>query len=239
MYDLAPSDETSEKRIAWFTSILAVGLVIAFATQNAIAGAVLPSLYSGSRLFRTGAWILRTDDDKVRGRICFTFYLSSACWMGSVAAFATVLSFIAISSITGDDPDMDEFAATMITLIVCVLISSVLGVAATIAAVSNQIRVWVHPRLHGWLDQQASEDAYPKRPYETFNYAVFVLATSLAFPILAIGCLTLLRSASGIRGLIFLVGGPIGIVTAYMWLSERIIASCPAEYWAIPSRSNS
>ncbi len=226
------SEEKPQKiRHPSFLATLFLGALVFLATQNAIAGAVLPSLQSGYRLFRTGLWILRNDEEPIRGKVCFVFYLSAAFWMGSAAAFLSMLLFGAISEFTGNNPDMDRFAAIMITLTCCVAISSLFGIASILAALKNRIRVWVHPGLQDISDGSPNLVACYETDDDEFNYAIFVVATSLAFPLFAIGCATLVKNPTEAKALAVLLGGSLVTVISYAWLSSRVIANYPAECW--------
>lgn len=215
--------------LSFFASIF-LGILVFLTTQNAIAGAVLPSLQGGQRLFRTGLWILRNDEEPVRAKVCFAFYLSAAFWMGSAVAFSTFILFTAIHAFTGNNPNMDQLAATMITLASCVAISSLFGLAAIIMAIRNRVRVWVHPGFQDTSDALHLA-TYDESDFDKFNYAIFVVTTSLAFPPLAIGCAALAMIHSGLLAFIVLLGGPLVTLIAYIWLSSRIIATCPGDCW--------
>lgn len=213
-----------------FVALLIAGLIIFLLTKIPIAGAILPGVRAGWNSLSTGIWILRTDERRGRGRICAAFCLAVAFWKAAAVAFISVLAFIAMLYVFGDDPDMDRFAATMLMLAGGVTVTAVIGLAASVAAATIHIRVWIHPRLREMTDDKLRAlEELPLRP--GFNHAVFVLATSLAVPPLAICAFCLIEFVSMQFTLAILFFGPFLAVTGYMWLSSRILATHPAECW--------
>ena len=78
-------------------------------------------------------------------------------------------------------------------------------------------------------DDLRAIESLPVRPF--FNHAVFVLATSLAFPVLVLNCLMLVDFKSGLFTLAVLTTGPLLVFAAYVWTATRIIANNPGECW--------
>jgi hypothetical protein len=220
----------NRKSTAQFTTLLISGSILYFATDNAIAGAVLPSVHAAWKSFRTGLWVLNVDPDRTRARICSAFYAATALWQAAAAAFGSVLVFILIASLTGKEPDMNDFIATMVVLTSGVVLTTVLGLIAIFAAAVNAKRVWIHPKLRQKTRNDLLNIAALPGQIE-FNYAIFVLATSLAFPVLAFSCLLLIDPASDVLAPVLLLFGVCISVVVYCWLSSRIIAQHPAECW--------
>ncbi len=187
-------------------------------------------------------WLRRSDPDGSRSSACWIFYLATGCWKGAAAALATIGLFVVIVVLTGQNPDMEEFVVTMITLICGVCLCTVAGVLAIRTALKRQIRVWVHPRLYDFLDTNLSQTTKRGRPWYGVNHAIFVVATTLFFPYLATvtGMLIVVAGNAGARdaditaGLILtglLVAGPLALLPVYIWLSSRVIAQSPHECW--------
>ena len=86
---------------------------------------------------------------------------------------------------------MDEFVATMWVLIIGVVLNTALGMAATVAAVIGEIRVWVHPRLQSAFHGDLRWAARQSCRYPGFNYAIFVVGTALVFPLVTLGAILL------------------------------------------------
>jgi len=138
---------------------------------------------------------------------------------------------------------MDEFAATMLVVAGGVVLNTCLGLGAIYAAVVLKIRVWVHPRLRSMTggDLRGVVDLKPTR--RGFNYAIFVVATAVVFPILAastfvVAVLTVGKNRNQLETTPFMILAwmtfiilPIAMIPCYVWLSSRIIARCPRESW--------
>jgi|GEM_PF-1431944 len=216
--------------IAGFLGSVAIGYLVFVVTNNPIAGAGLPAIRAGWESVRTGWWILRTDRDIARGRICFAFCIATAFWQGATAAFVSVVMFIAIEKIGGGPPGIPQFAATMITLACGVGVTALTGLVATLAAAIAGVRVWVNPGMRklakGDLNQVS---AIPSHQY--FNFAIFVLATSLALPVVLLCMVLLIAPPSPWSSLAVLILGPILVIAGYLWFSGRIIAEHPGACW--------
>jgi hypothetical protein len=213
-----------------FVLLLAVGIVVFLVSNNLFVGAVLPSIRAGWRSFRTGLWILQSDHRRSRARICFAFCIATAFWQAAAAALGSVIVFVIVAHFTGNAPNMNRFAATMLQLSSGVALTTVVGLAASIAAATANIRVWVHPMLREIAhDDLTTIVDLPAHRY--FNHAVFVLATSLACPVVASCGFLLIDFKSGLFTSVVLTVGPFLACVGYVWLASRIIATHPAECW--------
>ena len=241
-----PMERPRLRRWFPFVSAVAVGIILFLATKNVFASAILPSLVAGWSSFYTGLWLLQSDQRRTRARTCFAFYLAAACWKSAAAALTTVIVFAFVAELTGKDPTMEQFSATMLTLVAAVVLSTLIGLGATCSAVAYRIRVWVHPRLRARLDGNLSSVARLDSTHDGFNHAIFVVATSLAFPIVALGggSLVLLLADEtpnevemipAIVSFVTLFAGPFAMIPLYAWLSSRIIARNPQECWPADS----
>ena len=77
-----------------------------------------------------------------------------------------------------------EFA-WLLAIGIGVALTSLVGRTASIVALTRGLRVWVNPKLRDLVDDDLRAiESLPVRPF--FNHAVFVLATSLAFPVLVL-----------------------------------------------------
>lgn len=240
---MSDSDANKPRRSFAFVGTLAISALLYFLTNELVVAVILPCLHGGWHTIETGVWLLKTDPDRCRAKVCFAFYFATACWKAAAAALFTVFLFGVAEAMTGVQPNMDEFAATMLVVLGGVVFNTLVGIGATVAAVFYKIRVWVHPCLRSMVQNELRmvTGLHPARC--GFNHAIFVVATALVFPVLCIGTTCLLIATVG-KGrnevestaaslLVFatMFGGPIAMIPCYAWLSSRIIARTPQQCW--------
>lgn len=237
------SDKKQSKHSLAFIWTLAVATLFYLVTNEPIAAIVLPCLHGGWNTMRTGVWLLTSDPCRCRARVCFAFYVATACWKAAAAALLSVLLFGVAEAMTGVKPNMDELAATMFVVAGGVAFNTLVGLCATFAAVFYGIRVWVHPRLRTVLHNDLSVVTRLHPVRSGFNHAIFVVATALVFPLLCTGTLCLIVATVGknrnevstLPAILFtlavMFGGPIAMIPCYAWLSSRIIATTPQQCW--------
>lgn len=219
-----------------------LGIALSFAVENPLAGALLPTVLAGWPSFSVGRWLLKTDSRRRRAWVCFLFYIAAACWKGASAAFTTAMVFFLIESHTGRAPTVEEIAATFLTMLAAVVLCTLLGLASLVLAVRYRIRVWVHPRIRRTFERFPKSVLGIDGTHHGFNQAIFVVATSVVFPLVAGGSVALIvlladstpNQVSVVPTLVaFAVAfaGPLAMIPVYGWLSSRIIARHPSECW--------
>jgi hypothetical protein len=240
---MSDSNTNKPKRSFAFIGTLAIAALLYFLTNEIAIAVVLPCLHGGWHTIETGIWLLKSDPYRRRARVCFAFYFATACWKAAAAALFTVFLFGVAEAMTGVQPNMNEFAATMLVVAGGVVFNTLVGIGATIAAVAYNIRVWVHPGLRSMVQDDLSMVTRLNPPRCGFNHAIFVVATALVFPILCIGTVCLLVATVGkgrnevesTSAILFvfatMFGGPIAMIPCYAWLSSRIIARTPQQCW--------
>lgn len=160
--------------------------------------------------------------------ICFAFYVATAFWHAAAAAFGSVLLFVAVAVFMNEDPTMEIFAVTMLTLICGLATATAIGLLASLAAALTGIRVWVSQKLRDLVESDLA-GVIELPAYPGFNHAIFVLATSLALPVLAAGCYLLAVVVAGPLTLAVLTIGPLLAFVSYHYLASRIIAAQPSQ----------
>ncbi len=245
-----PTTTTRAWREVAFLLTLAVATLVFLASGNVIISTVLPCLHAGWSTFRTGLWILESDPRRFRARTCFAYYVAAACWKAALAALLSVGIFIVVAQRTGVEPSMDEFVATMWVLIIGIVLNTVLGMTATVAALLGKIRVWVHPRLQSIFHGDLRRAAQQSKRYPGFNYAIFVVGTALVFPLVTLGAILLAvltvglsrreveSSMGSVVGCIAIFALPLAFIPGYTWLSARVIARHPVECWPLDTLEN-
>ncbi len=207
-----------------------IGIIVFATTHNTMAGVVLPALHVAWAPLRTGLWTLRVDQHDIRRVICFVFYLATSCWHAAAASFASVLVFVGVAMLTGGEPTIECFTATMLTLVAGLTIAMMLVLAASFCALATGVRVWINPKLKDMVEGDfRNVERLPA--YPGFNHAVFVLSTSVALPVLALCCYSLAVIVSPTLTLAALTIGPAVAIVAYWILSSRMIAHHPSECW--------
>jgi hypothetical protein len=225
--------------------MLLVFLAIAlfFITNSSVFAAVIPSVYAGWKTFQCGLWILKGDPNRIRGRTCFTFYIACAFWNVALTAFLTVCLFLFVANIFGIQPNMDKFAATMILLTIGVILNTIVGFYGIISAVRYEIHIWVHPNIRTCFQNNFSILSVGNNHFYGFNRAIFIVGTTLVFPLVILGGVSMaivtsdnvanhvptILELSISLSLIF--GLPIAMIPCYAWLSSLIIAKTPQDCW--------
>jgi hypothetical protein len=240
---MSDGDGNDLKRSFALLGTLVIAGVLYFLTNELVVAVVLPCLHGGWHTMETGIWLLASDPYRCRARVCFAFYFATACWKAAAVALFTVLLFGLAEAMTGVKQNIDEFAATMLVVAGGVVFNTFVGIGATTTALFHKIPVWVHPHLRSMVHNELSmvTNLHPARC--GFNHAIFVVATTLVFPLLCIGTACLLVATVGkgrndvesVPAILFTLvttfGGPIAMIPCYAWLSSRIIARTPQQCW--------
>ncbi len=227
------------ERLVAFLVFLALGTLVYLATNVFIAGTVMPSVYASWSSFRTARWIARVDQNEARARVCSAFCVATGFWHATAAAVISLVVFAFATEAVGKKPDMEQFAVTMITLVIGVVLTSAIGLKAAISAARKEIRVWVHPRLRELARDDLQEAAHLS-PVFYFNHAMFVTATAVAFPIIGFCCFLFAACIPHLPdndavvllfGSAFFAGIVLGPLIGYGWLASRMITHDPADCW--------
>ena len=118
----------------------------------------------------------------------------------------------------------------MITLTGGIVLTSLIGLLATIGARAARIRLWIHPALPEILgDVLKGGDSGTMPP--GFNHAIFVLITSLATPALASAGYILIQPGSVLRAMLVFGLMVVLVIVSYGFLARRIIADHPSQCW--------
>jgi hypothetical protein len=235
MPDLDAATMKPHDQLRDFALMLALAVVLLLVTDNVAVAAALPSINAGRNSFRCGLWVLSTDQRHARARVCAAFLFATSCWKAAAAALVSVIVFVTMFHLNGNPPNMDRFAVTMTVLAAGLSLTTIAGLAATLAAAMTDIRVWVHPRLRE-LVQGELKNAVHLAPGLYFNHAVFVVATSIGLPATSLSALLITTPRSGAVTATAIIGGAMTAIICYWWLSSRMIAQDPAECWSSSSQ---
>ncbi|HEY4311455.1 MAG TPA: hypothetical protein VGN12_18550 [Pirellulales bacterium] len=151
--------------------------------------------------------------------------------------------FLLVEKIFAVGPGIETIGQTMITLLIGLGASTILGIVGISCAVHRHVRVFVLPAICKESGSEFSRIAEAVAGYGGFNHAIFVLASSLFVPILVLGGAL---SIAGINvenprqtdaplamvGLGIIALGPVAAIPALIWLSHRSVARTPADCWA-------
>lgn len=219
-----------EKPIVEFLTFVSIGSVVFWLTDSLVAGAVLPSIQAGWRSFRTGWWILHSDNRRSRSWICSAFCFATGFWKSAAAALASIGLLVAESHWAGQKPDQAQGIVILQRLFIGILLTAVVGLVASICAALASVRVWVHPLLRDWTRDDFSVIAN-LAVGNRLNHAMFVLATSLGCPMLVPMYFLLIRPPTPIVLPVVIFGGALLTLVCYGWLASRIVATSLHECW--------
>ncbi|MBB73523.1 MAG: hypothetical protein CMJ75_03300 [Planctomycetaceae bacterium] len=229
-----PGDESlmSQKQSFWWQLVILIALgVVAFVvTGRPLVGILLPSIRASWRSLQTAIWLVRVDCPRSRDVICGLFCAATGCWKIAASSLASVVCMLVYFYFTAVAPNMNRFGAVMTTLMIGVALTSALGLLASFASWAVGLRVWVHPDLPDLLDRKRQWPLTRPAPVK-WNHAVFVLATSLAVPAVAVCGFVLLQPGSAVRALSIYGLTLLLVIVTYAWLAARILAADPATCW--------
>ena len=224
--------KTVSDALSSFVTVLAIYL----SANNPQAGAILLALRAGIPMLLVGWWIFRSDSNRWRAYILAVFYLAAAAWLGAAGSCASLLIFALYENLTGKPVPLDRVGPIIEVMIGGILVTMVIGLLASIGAYFARVKIWINPRIRT-LSQNIWHNV-PRLAVTPLNanYAMFVVATSVAGPFLLMLYL-LLVALIGVKGplvyavLVAALGIPIAIVIAYIWFSKNIIAEKPSDCW--------
>ena len=226
------------KLVQQLVLLVAISICLFLVSDLPLLGVVLPSLRASWRSLKIGVWLFTVDPQRWRGVICGLFCLAMGCWQAAATAVLSLGIIVLATKVVGRAPNMERFVSVMSILVSGVALTSLLGLLASLAALCARIRVWVHPALLEMLDRSLKL-ATERADKPAVNYAVFVLATSLAVPVLG-GCgFVLMEPGSTWRALAVFGLSMLTVLVAYACLAGRIIAECPSQCWESDSGHSS
>ncbi len=220
------------QKYAWLI-IIAASVSLFILTGNPLVASAIPYIMGGARGIFTAFWLRFADPIADRGRTLFWFYLAAAGWEAAMTAFGHLFLFGVINM------NMGLFVQTMLSLVGGVIISAVIGLIGIVLALRRGLRVFIVPDLHHLCRGEFGMIGAALRDKRRFNYAIFVLTSSLFVPAISLSTLYLAMSTVGkdmkdidttLQFYTFFAGALLPIF-AYAWCSNRIIASTPAACW--------
>tara|TARA_B100001123_G_scaffold289246_1_gene322328 strand:- start:1150 stop:1896 length:747 start_codon:yes stop_codon:yes gene_type:complete len=211
--------------------LIALGVVAFLMTGRPLIGILLPSIHASWRSLQTAIWLMRFDRPRSRGVICGLFCVATGCWKIAASALLSLACMVVLFYLTAVAPNMDRFAAVMTTLTVGVVMTSALGLMASVAAWVVGLRVWVHPELPDMLDE-VRQCSPAESGLAKWNHAILVLVTSLAVPAVGGLGLALLQPGSVVRAVSMYGITLLAVLVTYWWLAPRILAEDPMACWS-------
>ena len=234
----------ARRHVEFFVNVL-IGCLIVAATTNAIAGALLLWVHMAWRPVDNAIYVLTNDPWRMRGRVMAAFYVAAGCWLASAGALVElVVVFRGLEVYFGVKVNPDSILYGLISMFSGLAACSVIGLIACLFAAIDPVRVWFQPSCRPSFDSLPSpteQAALNPRPVR-FNYAVFVIATALMFPIVVACSMALVVMTKDVPadeattknlwwGMPLIFGPPIAAILLYAWLSSRIVAQTPEECW--------
>lgn len=222
------------------------GVIVFLATQSPAAGAVFPLFAGGLRTFSSGRWVLKHDPNRIRARICFAYYVATACGQAAVAALISVILFVAISLNGGNVPNLEERAlATMLVLYGGMLLGAFVGVYAIWGSFRHGVRVWIHPRLPALYRRSLDSPHVASRRFRV-NYAHLIVYMTLFVPLtVALGAVLALLADKGagnppsVMALASLCFSPFVALLFYHQVAPRVVLNRLSESWPFTETAGS
>jgi hypothetical protein len=221
--------------------IAAAGIVYLF-TRHPLLAAILPWLHGRWSTFCTGFWILRADPRRPRARVCFVFYLAAACWKAAIASLVTIVVITSIASECGLQPNEKEIVPVTLAFLAGLLLNTILGIVAVIAALVCKVRVYVRADLQMVLRYDLKRAALiGPSPRNSSKIEFIVAATAAIVPLILIGT-TLAMFVLGenlggqhgfepLIGIAIIFGVPLSGIPLVVWLCSRVVSESPRESW--------
>jgi hypothetical protein len=226
----------------WLVALLLAG-VLCLITGSVLAGAIAPVLSAVAPSFRAAKWIRQNDSDANRATACFRYQIATGCWTAFWSSIAAFLIIGLASEFAGHSPSTSQIGAAVLTMAAAAFATSLIGLWAFGTTLKNGVRVWAHPKLLRLAAYNFSKLSTLVVPPATCNHAIYVTATSLALPAMALGTAWMIYSATTAPpdqvdviafagGMLLLVGWPVLSIGALALLSHRLFADSPADCWS-------
>jgi len=208
--------------LASLVAVLCLAILLTLGPK--FSTSILMAVFVARHSFQSAAWVYANDPRPDRGKICTMFHVSVGIWLGAPSALLT-LGIIVFSHKYLQVPlDMARANRTLLSLFSAIGISAILGGVASLVALWKGVRIWVNPHFcRALAEEQAGR-------HIRSNYGLFVTATSITVPVLAVLAVVLMNE---VHPAIAAAVVPVTILVVTIplsWLSSRIFAAGPTDY---------
>lgn len=220
---------------------IVTGMALSLAINEPVVGGIVAYILASWRSFIAATWLLQFDPNRRRALVCFVFYIANAFWTGAFLALPTVFASAWMMKKLGQQVAFEHFKVSMIAWVAGVVATTIVGLWAIRAAIKSKLKVWVHPKIKTFADDEfenlSNDSIYVA---SQFNYAIFVVATAVVFPLLFAFCFTVLTFLvqppfgfidNVVVPIVFLFVLPLSLLILYGYFSSRIVAQRPSECW--------
>jgi hypothetical protein len=227
--------------------IVAAAGVLYVLTRHPLLAAILPWLHGGWATLSTGLWILRKDPSRRRAWTCFAFYTAVASWKAAAVALATLFIFFVVSQLCGVPVNDNEFIATLLAFAAGLLLSSLICIAAVVAALRCKVRVYYHAHLRSTVHGELTNAARIRLRKHRFSLGRLVIGSLIVLPLLALpfvlmcmmmenkamhrAFIALGRNLGAAAVLLVTVALPWSGIYLAQWLCLRVVADSPGQCW--------
>ncbi len=202
--------------------VLCIAMVLTLGPE--LSTALLMSAFIARRSFQSAAWVYVHDPLPVRGKVCAVFHVSVGIWLGAPSALLTIGGLFIANKHFQIPLDLDRANRALISLFSAIGISAILGAVASLVALRQQVRVWVNPHFCRALAEELAGR------HIRSNYGLFVTATSISIPALAVLAVVLRNELPPAVGMAVLPVTLLVVLIPLFWLSSRIFATSPVAY---------
>lgn len=224
--------------------VLGVSVAIFLMTKNPLWPALLPYLVAAWPSVQSAFWLRWNDPWPQRSKTFFWFYLAAGGCKAAGASFFVLAFFVFAAGLFGHDMTLELFSRTILVFMVGAAISTFLGIMGLVQATRRNIRVFVIPNLVYLCGGTQDGVERVAGTYLGINHAIYVVATSIFFPLGVLGALLagwgfsahvlgggIVPQVSSIIGLLMLMPGMLLAIPVYVYFSHRVVAQSPMECW--------
>jgi len=237
-------------RLAWI-AIIVLAVITFELTANPVLSTALGCLKFGWGELREARWLIRTDPDRRRGRICSQFYLAWGLWRVSLVATAIffLVAFAAVfhERAAGRAPANNDLPPPAMTAMILAMAgfsaSALISAWAVASASRHRLKVWVGPEARWarednvWPPQEAPRRRATENRAKAILFSAVLTAVAFCLLFLLIGSLAWLfgdRPPAWLALVVTILPMlilPIAVLGLMDYLGRRVIANSPGDCW--------
>lgn len=224
-----------------------ISLAVFLWTKHPAAAAVFPLVLAGRRCWNVGWWLHDRDPDRRRAAVVLKFYLALCGWQAAVAAFATVVGCVYLEEAGWWKIPEERMMWTFLVLLAGLIWNGCWCLVALVSARRLRLRIWLSPGLIHRCGGEFERLSELGEDTKFLNWAVFVIAGGVAFPLLMVFSIAMVIVMLPWGGgavvdvvrlalfLVILLAMPIVAIGLVLTLMAQLSARSPSECWGQPT----